>query len=159
MTQGVQAGATTEAAAKRQRRLERWKDRATIFSSLVAAGALAFAAGQFYLGRLALQSQTILAATNNAVQLQAEMLKNPDVYSAIYGMTLREFTENVAERQIIAFYVARYYERMAGVLPEDAWAPILSEICALKTLPKIAPLLSMPTQYPQGFVEILAACK
>jgi hypothetical protein len=58
------------------RRLERWRNRATIFSSVVAALALAFTAWQFYEGRQALQAQAIISATNSAAQLNADMIKN-----------------------------------------------------------------------------------
>jgi hypothetical protein len=142
---------------KKQRRLERWKDRATIFSSVVAASALLFTAYQFYLGRKALQSQTILSATNNATQLQSEIIKNPNLYSNVFGVSADKLSEEIAARQIIAFYVSRYYEHESGILPDDAWKPIASEICTMKSLPKIAPRL-VPSQYPQGFDDILKTC-
>lgn len=104
-------------------------------------------------GRKALQSQTILSATNNAAQLQSEILKNPTLYSNIFGISSDKFSEEIAARQMIAFYVSRYYEHESGILPDDAWWPIVGEICTMKTLPKIAPRLQ-PGQYPQGFDDI-----
>jgi len=139
------------------------KDLATIVSSLIAALALCFTGYQFYRGRQALQSQTVLTATNNAFQLDSDMLKNPKLYGPILGQEdEQQFSRNVAVRQIIAFYVARYVEHESHIWPDEMWAPIVTEICALKANPQVAPTLSFAIQkkqYPDGFIELLNSCK
>jgi hypothetical protein len=145
--------------ARKYRRLERWKDRATIASSVVAVGALLFTAWQFYKGRQALQAQAIIAATNSAAQLNTEMLRNAPLYSKIFNVGPEALSDDVAARQLIALYVAQYYEYQAGLLPDDAWEAIRGEICTIRKLPMITSRISVPDRYPKGFADVVSACK
>jgi hypothetical protein len=146
-------------SGKRYRRLERWKDRATIVSSIVAALVFIFTGWQFYKGRQALQAQAIISATNSAAQLNADMLKNAVLYSKIFATEPDELSDDIAARQLIAFYVAQYYEYQAGLLPDDAWDAIQHEICTIKKLPMITPRISVPDRYPKGFADVVSGCK
>jgi len=137
------------------------KDVASVIASTIAAITLCFSAYQFYLGRLAIQSQAIHEATKQAVQIHSAILNNPGLYSNIYGVQQENLIENIAIRQIFGLYVSIYYDREAGILPNGAWAAISKEICGFVNLPKVKPISDVAMaqkQYPEGFLEIVRAC-
>lgn len=142
---------------------ERAKDLATIVGNVISVFALCFTAYQFYLGRLVLQSQAIHTATSGSVELQANMLKEPELYSSLLGVNnISEFKDNIAKRQIVAYYVVIYYDHISGVFPDDAWKSVVGEICALYAMPRFAPMINSAIsnrQYPDGFVQLLKTCK
>lgn len=137
------------------------KDWVTIVASIAAAGSFVFSAHQFYLGRLALQSQTIREATKQAIEIQNNMINKSKIYSTIYDTKEDIFLEQLAIRQIFSLYVNMYYDREADLIPDDAWKAIEKEICDFAKRATVRPIVNASIkrmQYPTGFIIILKEC-
>ena len=142
-------------------KLENWKDWTSIIGSSVTALSFLFAAYQFYLGRQVLQAQAIHDASEQALQIRSGMLQNVPIFAEIYGVDQSKFVENGAVRQILGLYVVLYRDWVAGLIVDDDWKPIKGEICDVRSLEKVKPIVDSAIekhQYPEGFEKILKGC-
>jgi hypothetical protein len=142
--------------------LAKIKDITATTASIITALSFIFGAYQFYLARIAIESQTIRGAVQQSVQIHENIFENADIFSKIVGKSEEDIKKNMLIRQVISLYVNVYYDYDASLLPDGAWPPILREICGFVSLPSVDPIISSAIsgrQYPDDFINILKTCK